>query len=57
MVHNRLLTPLLVSDQAGFVAIAALVRLGATVARRQGFEPITESGSAYGPATAGTATG
>ena len=57
MVHNRLLTPLLVSDQAGFVAIAALVRLGATVARRQGFEPITELGSAFGPVSAGTATG
>ena len=28
-VHNRLLTPLVVSDQAGFVATAALIRRGA----------------------------
>ena len=27
-VHNRLLTPLVVGDQAGFVATAALIRMG-----------------------------
>jgi CubicO group peptidase (beta-lactamase class C family) len=56
-VHNRLLTPLVLSDQAGFVGMGALVRLGATVARRQGFAPIAESGSAYYPSPAATAAG
>lgn len=56
-VHNRLLTPFLVSDQAGFVAMAALVRLGATQARRHGFTSITEFGSAYGAVAAGVAAG
>jgi CubicO group peptidase (beta-lactamase class C family) len=57
MVHNRLLTPLVASDQAGFVATAALVRLGAAQARKRGFAPVVEFGSSYGPAAAGTATG
>ena len=47
LVHNRLLTPLLVSDQTGFVGTAALVRLGAAEARRHGFGAIRESGSPY----------
>lgn len=55
MVHNRLLTPLVVSDQAGFVGTAALVRLGAAEARKQGFAPIAEFGSAYGTAAPGAA--
>ena len=49
LVHNRLLTPLLVSDQAGFVAMAALVRAGAAKSRKRGFAPIAEFGSAYSP--------
>ena len=57
LVHNRLLTPFLMSDQAGFVAMAALVRRGAGQARRHGFTPITELGSAYGQPGAGAATG
>lgn len=57
LVHNRLLTPFLVSDQAGFVAMAALVRLGAALARRHGFVPITEFGSAYGAAAAAVVAG
>ena len=56
-VHNRLLTPLVLSDQAGFVPMGALVRLGATVARRKGFAPITKFGSAYDPSSAATAAG
>lgn len=56
-VHNRLLTPLVLSDQAGFVPMGALVRLGATVARRKGFAPIAEFGSAYDPSSAATAAG
>ena len=57
MVHNRLLTPLVASDQAGFVGTAALVRLGAATARRRGFGPIVESGSRYGAPRARTAAG
>ena len=57
MVHNRLLTPLVASDQAGFVATAALVRLGAAQARTRGFGPVVEFGSSYGPAAAGVAAG
>ena len=57
LVHNRLLTPFLVSDQAGFVATAALVRHGAGQARRHGFTPITEFGSPYRHLAAGVAAG
>ena len=46
-VHNRLLTPMVVGDQAGFVAMAALIRRGAASARRSGFAPITEHGAPY----------
>jgi CubicO group peptidase (beta-lactamase class C family) len=46
-VHNRLLTPFVVSDQAGFVATAALVRLGAARARARGYRPVSEFGSRY----------
>jgi CubicO group peptidase (beta-lactamase class C family) len=46
-VHNRLLTPLVLADQAGFVGTAALIRRGAASARRHGFTPVTEFGAAY----------
>ena len=46
-VHNRLLTPFVVSDQAGFVATAALIRRGVASARRQGFGSVTEFGSPF----------
>jgi CubicO group peptidase (beta-lactamase class C family) len=46
-VHNRLLTPLVVSDQAGFVATAALIRLGAARARRNGFAVIPHFGAPF----------
>jgi CubicO group peptidase (beta-lactamase class C family) len=46
-VHNRLLTPLVVGDQAGFVATAALIRRGVAQARRHGFAPITAFGSPF----------
>ncbi|MGI9126395.1 MAG: serine hydrolase domain-containing protein [Mycobacterium sp.] len=49
MVHNRLLTPMVVTDQTGFVGTAALVRLGAAEARRRGFSPVTEFGATYVP--------
>lgn len=54
-VHNRLLTPLVAGDQAGFVATAALIRRGVAQARKQGFAPVTEFGSPF--AERATATG
>ena len=46
-VHNRLLTPLMVGDQAGFVATAALVRRGAAKARRNGFVAVPHLGTPF----------
>lgn len=46
-VHNRLLTPMVVGDQAGFVATAALVRRGVSRARTQGFSPVPKIGAAF----------
>jgi hypothetical protein len=46
-VHNRLLTPLVVGDQAGFVATAALIRRGVALSRKHGFAPVTEFGSPF----------
>lgn len=57
LVHNRLLTPLVLSDQAGFVATAALIRFGAAVARKRGFAPVVEFGASYGPSPAGSVAG
>lgn len=47
-VHNRLLTPLVIGDQMGFVAMAALIRRGAGQARRNGFTAVTEFGAPFG---------
>ncbi|TQK32001.1 CubicO group peptidase (beta-lactamase class C family) [Arthrobacter sp. SLBN-53] len=50
-VHNRLLTPLVVADQAGFVAMAALIRRGAARARQRGFAAVPRFGAgSAGPA-------
>ena len=57
MVHNRLLTPFILSDQAGFVATAATVRRGAAEARRHGFASVTEFGAPYLPAAGDAAAG
>jgi CubicO group peptidase (beta-lactamase class C family) len=46
-VHNRLLTPFVVSDQAGFVAMAALIRRGVAQARRQGFGAVAKFGAPF----------
>ncbi|PRC60420.1 esterase, partial [Mycobacterium sp. ITM-2017-0098] len=46
-VHNRLLTPLVVSDQAGFVATAALIRRGAALARKNGHRRVREYGAPF----------
>ena len=49
-VHNRLLTPFVASDQTGFIAIAALIRRGAALARSRGYTPVTEFGAPFGHA-------
>ena len=46
-VHNRLLTPFVLTDQAGFLATAALIRRGAAEAVQRGFRPITEFGARF----------
>ncbi|HEU0189899.1 MAG TPA: serine hydrolase domain-containing protein [Mycobacterium sp.] len=46
-VHNRLLTPLVVADQAGFVAMEALIRRGAARARERGYQPVGYFGAPY----------
>ncbi|MCV7422850.1 beta-lactamase family protein [Mycobacterium yunnanensis] len=46
-VHNRLLTPLLVSDQAGFVATAAMIRRGVFRARKEGFNAVANLGAPF----------
>ncbi len=51
-VHNRLLSPFVVIDQAGFVATATMLRRGAALARSRGFERVTELGSPYPAAAA-----
>jgi CubicO group peptidase (beta-lactamase class C family) len=48
-VHNRLLTPFVVADQAGFVATAAFIRRGAAAAARRGYRPVQEFGAPYRP--------
>jgi CubicO group peptidase (beta-lactamase class C family) len=49
-VHNRLLTPLMLTDQAGFVAVAAMIRRGVAQARSNGFTRIADLGAPYGNA-------
>jgi CubicO group peptidase (beta-lactamase class C family) len=46
-VHNRLLSPFVVLDHAGFVATSALCRTGAAAARRDGFERVADFGSPF----------
>jgi CubicO group peptidase (beta-lactamase class C family) len=46
-VHNRLLTPFVVVDHAGFVATSALCRMGAAQARKDGFERVPDFGSPF----------
>ncbi|MEE2853861.1 MAG: serine hydrolase domain-containing protein [Actinomycetota bacterium] len=47
LVHNRLLTPFVMTDHAAFVGIYALIRKAAERARKRGFEPVTEYGAPY----------
>lgn len=46
-VHNRLLTPFVVGDQAGFVALNALIRRGARLARARGFDTVATLGAPF----------
>jgi CubicO group peptidase (beta-lactamase class C family) len=47
LVHNRLLTPFVVTDHAAFVGIYALMRKAAEKARKRGFQPVTEFGAPF----------
>jgi CubicO group peptidase (beta-lactamase class C family) len=46
-VHNRLLSPFVMVDQVGFVAMGAMIRRGAAEARKHGFEMVTEFGAPF----------
>jgi CubicO group peptidase (beta-lactamase class C family) len=46
-VHNRLLSPFVLIDHAGFVATSALARRGAAEARKHGFERVADFGSPF----------
>lgn len=54
-VHNRLLTPFVVTDQAGFVALNALIRRGAAQARARGYAPVENFAAPF--TAAGAAAG
>jgi len=47
-VHNRLLSPFLVLDHSGVATLGNLLRVGVARARRRGFRPVSEFGSAFG---------
>ncbi len=47
LVHNRLLSPFVMTDHAAFVGIYALIRKAAAKARERGFQPVTEFGAPY----------
>ena len=46
-VHNRLLTPFLITDQAGFLGTAQLIRRGAATARARGYRTVSDFGAPY----------
>jgi CubicO group peptidase (beta-lactamase class C family) len=46
-VHNRLLSPFVVVDHAGFVLTNALIRRAAAEARQHGFERVADLGSPF----------
>jgi len=45
LVHNRLLTPLVMTDNAAFVGIYALMRQAAARARKHGFRTVSDFGA------------
>jgi CubicO group peptidase (beta-lactamase class C family) len=46
-VHNRLLSPFVLLDHSGFVAVHAMMRRGAAEAREHGFEKVADFGSPF----------
>ncbi|MFV0493576.1 serine hydrolase domain-containing protein [Mycobacterium sp.] len=46
-VHNRLLTPLVVTDHAAFVGLYALTRRAVATARKRGYRPVRSMGAPY----------
>ncbi|HET9874351.1 MAG TPA: serine hydrolase domain-containing protein [Mycobacterium sp.] len=54
-VHNRLLTPFVLTDHAGFVAVDALIRRGVAQARKRSYQSVGELGAPY--VEPGAATG
>jgi hypothetical protein len=47
LVHNRPLTPFVITDHAAFVGIYALIRRTAAKACKRGLRPVTEFGSPF----------
>ena len=47
LVHNRLVSPFVMTDHAAFVGIYALIRNAAAKARKHGLRPVTEFGAPY----------
>ncbi len=47
VVHNRLLTPFVMTDHAAFVGIYKLIRDAAAKVRKRGLRPVTEFGAPY----------
>lgn len=47
LVHNRLLTPFVMTDHAAFVGIYALIRRAAEQTRKSGFRPVAEFGAPF----------
>ncbi len=47
LMHNRLLSPFVMTDHAAFVGIYALIRQAADRARKRGFKPVTEFGAPF----------
>jgi CubicO group peptidase (beta-lactamase class C family) len=46
-IHNRLLSPFVLLDHSGFVAVHAMMRRGAAEARKNGFERVADLGSPF----------
>ncbi len=47
VVHNRLLTPFVMTDHAAFVGIYKLIRDAAAKVRKRGLQPVTEFGAPF----------
>jgi CubicO group peptidase (beta-lactamase class C family) len=47
LVHNRLLTPFVMTDHAAFVGIYKLIRDAAAKVRERGLQPVTEFGAPF----------